>query len=153
MCKIRIFKKANRKPVGNFRWKRERLWLRKKKRSLLLLGSGKIVLQQQSVCFCGQRERETEKEIDTRQETEKQTSLHAYSCSIPNPKFLPTLHTSGKPRCIIFSSAEKPQCCVILKGQWESHFCPLVSFSVVGLFVPGPVCAFSCLLQAEPLEA
>ena len=103
MCvKLGIFKKANRKPMGNFRWKRERLWLRKKKNeSLLLLGTGKIVQQQQSVCLC-QRERETEKEIDKRRETEKQIFLHVYKCSVPNPKFLPTLHTSGKPQCIIF---------------------------------------------------
>lgn len=103
MCvKLGMFTKANRKPMGNFRWKRERLWLRKKKNeSLLLLGTGKIVQWQQSMCLC-QRERETEKEIDTRRETEKQIFLHVYKHSVTNPKFLPTLHTSGKPQRIIF---------------------------------------------------
>ena len=94
---------------------REIVVKKKKNESLLLLGTGKIVQQQQSVCLC-QRERETEKEIDKRRETEKQIFLHVYKCSVPNPKFLPTLHTSGK-----------PQCCVFLKGQWDLTFCPLMS--------------------------
>ena len=57
-------------------------------------------MQLQSVCVC-HRERETDRERD-RRETEEQIFLHVYKCSVPNPKFLPMLHTSGKPQCIIF---------------------------------------------------
>lgn len=76
--------------------------VKKKNESLLLLGTGKIMQKQQSVCVCvlqrkGDRERERH-----RRETEEQIFLHVYKCSVPNPKFLPMLHTSGKPQCIIF---------------------------------------------------
>lgn len=93
VCKIRNIQKANRKPVGNFRWKRE-IVVKKKKKPSCFWVQGRLCCSSR-VCVCvrekGDRERDRHKTEDG------ETDIHAYSCSIPNPKFLPTLHTSGKP--------------------------------------------------------
>lgn len=130
--------------MGNFRWKRERLWLRKKKkRSPLASGFREDCAAAAECVFVS--ERKGDRERDRHKARDGETDIPACLQLLNSKPQIPTNSTYfWKTPVHNFRSAEKPQCCVILKGQWDLTFCPLVSFRWWGL------CPRPCLCLLLP---
>lgn len=128
--------------MGRFRWKRDRLWLRKKMNPSCFWVQGRLCRSSRvCVCVC-YRERETERET---QERDRGTDIPTCLQVLSSKPQIPTNATYfWKTPVHNFRSSEKPQCCVFLKGQWDLTFCPLMSSRWWGL------CPRPCLCLRLP---